>query len=496
MIGSLDKLTKQFEAIVPVYIMLSVLLVLITGFSLVALRYFADRQRAVVFSARKVIVLRRMLGLSYGTMQLVLPNWRIEGADEPFAVRLFPGWRTYVTYPYYALAGISSAVTFFLLSALCKVSLRTMVFGNIPVWIITLFLSCLWALFLACAYRHALLDVHERPLLLSTQNFARFLRLKLVTNFEYVIYRATLARYEIARLKVDLTNLKKALVFIEDRSFFTHCGLSVRALIRALLGLLGLKRRSGPNIFGKQYIKEQSICLLIIVVYYSLETHITDENSRGGASKTTIKKPSGKSGDTILVSENNWYGISRFYERENGMEKNNSEIIIYQTEDGATKINVRLDGNSVWVTQTDLVELFQSSKSNISEHIKHIFEEGELIETAVVRKFRTTAPDGKNYNVAFYNLDVIISIGYRVKSLRGVQFRIWATERLREYLIKGFTMNDDLLKRNSGGEYFEELLARIRDIRSSEKVFYWKYSIASYPHISTLPRLTHYNTKQ
>lgn len=156
------------------------------------------------------------------------------------------------------------------------------------------------------------------------------------------------------------------------------------------------------------------------------------------------------------------------------MEKNNSEIIIYQTEDGVTKINVRLEGNSVWVTQTDLVELFQSSKSNISEHIKHIFKEGELIEAAVVRKFRTTAPDGKNYNVAFYNLDVIISIGYRVKSLRGVQFRIWATERLREYLIKGFTMNDDLLKRNSGGEYFEELLARIRDIRSSEKVFYRK----------------------
>jgi hypothetical protein len=126
-------------------------------------------------------------------------------------------------------------------------------------------------------------------------------------------------------------------------------------------------------------------------------------------------------------------------ERESGMEKNDSEIIIYRTEDGATKIDVRLDENSVWLTQSDLVELFQSSKSNISEHIKHIFEERELNETAVVRKFRTTAPDGKNYNVAFYNLDVIISVGYRVKSLRGVQFRIWATERLREYLIKGFS---------------------------------------------------------
>lgn len=153
-------------------------------------------------------------------------------------------------------------------------------------------------------------------------------------------------------------------------------------------------------------------------------------------------------------------------------EKSNSEIIIYQTEDGLTKIQVRLDQNTVWVTQADMVELFQSSKANISEHIKHVFGDNELQEDAVVRKFRTTASDGKMYNVNFYNLDVIISVGYRVKSLRGTQFRIWATERLREYLIKGFTMNDDLLK--NGGGYFEELLERIRDIRSSEKVFYRK----------------------
>lgn len=149
-----------------------------------------------------------------------------------------------------------------------------------------------------------------------------------------------------------------------------------------------------------------------------------------------------------------------------------SEILLYQSEDGTIKINVRLEDNTVWLTQADMVELFQSSKSNISEHIKHIFEEGELWEESVVRKFRTTAADGKTYEVNHYNLDVIISVGYRVKSLRGTQFRIWATERLREYLIKGFTMNDDLLKQ--GGGYFEELLERIRDIRSSEKVFYRK----------------------
>ena len=160
--------------------------------------------------------------------------------------------------------------------------------------------------------------------------------------------------------------------------------------------------------------------------------------------------------------------------RNNVMNKNieKSEIIIYQTEDGTTKINVRLKNNTVWLNQNDIVELFQSSKPNISEHIKHIFKEGELNEGSVVRNFRTTASDDKKYSVKYYNLDVVISVGYRVKSQRGVQFRIWATERLREYLIKGFTMNDELLK--NGGGYFEELLARIRDIRSSEKVFYRK----------------------
>ena len=153
-------------------------------------------------------------------------------------------------------------------------------------------------------------------------------------------------------------------------------------------------------------------------------------------------------------------------------EKSNSKILLYKSEDGKIKIQVRLQDNTVWLTQADMVELFQSSKSNVSEHIKHIFKEGELQEDSVVRKFRTTASDGKTYTVNHYNLDVVISVGYRVKSLRGTQFRIWATERLREYLIKGFTMNDELLK--EGGGYFEDLLERIREIRSSEKVFYRK----------------------
>ncbi|MBL8191837.1 MAG: virulence RhuM family protein [Acidobacteria bacterium] len=121
-----------------------------------------------------------------------------------------------------------------------------------------------------------------------------------------------------------------------------------------------------------------------------------------------------------------------------------------------------------------MAELFQTTKQNISLHIRNIFEENELQEDAVVKESLTTAADGKNYRVSFYNLDVIISVGYRVKSLRGTQFRIWATQRLREYLIKGFALDDERLKRKGGGDYFDELLARIRDIRSSEKVFYKK----------------------
>ncbi len=152
--------------------------------------------------------------------------------------------------------------------------------------------------------------------------------------------------------------------------------------------------------------------------------------------------------------------------------KPNSELLLYRSDDGEIKIQVRLDEDTVWLTQADMVELFQTSKQNISLHIRNIFEEGELEENSVVKEYLTTASDGKNYRTKSYNLDVIISVGYRVKSLRGTQFRMWATERLREYLIKGFTMNDDLLKQ--GGGYFEELLERIRDIRSSEKVFYRK----------------------
>ena len=152
----------------------------------------------------------------------------------------------------------------------------------------------------------------------------------------------------------------------------------------------------------------------------------------------------------------------------------NGQIILFQTHGGDTKIEVHLANETVWLTADQMAELFQRNKSSISRHIKNVFESGELQRDSVVAEFATTASDGKTYKVAYYNLDMIISVGYRVNSHRGVQFRQWATQVLKEYMIKGFALNDELLKNAGQGNYFDELLSRIRDIRSSEKVFYRK----------------------
>lgn len=159
------------------------------------------------------------------------------------------------------------------------------------------------------------------------------------------------------------------------------------------------------------------------------------------------------------------------------MEENKGQILLYQTPDGESRIEVRLEGETVWLSLDQMAELFQRNKSTISRHIKNVFEEGELNADSTVAFFATVQKEGKRKverDIAFYNLDMIISVGYRVHSYRGVQFRMWATKVLKEYIVKGFALNDDLLKRAGGGNYFDELLARIRDIRSSEKVFYRK----------------------
>jgi len=153
------------------------------------------------------------------------------------------------------------------------------------------------------------------------------------------------------------------------------------------------------------------------------------------------------------------------------------EILLYQTEDGVTRIDVCLQDETLWLTQMQMAELFQKDKRTISEHIVNVYEEGELLQKATVRKFRTVQKEGSRNverDLVSYNLDVIISVGYRVKSIRGTQFRIWATQRLKEYLIKGFALDDERLKKAGGNHYFDELLERIRDIRSSEKVFWRK----------------------
>jgi hypothetical protein len=151
----------------------------------------------------------------------------------------------------------------------------------------------------------------------------------------------------------------------------------------------------------------------------------------------------------------------------------NSEIVLYQAADGKTRLEVQFQGETAWLSQAQMAELFQTTIPNVSMHLRNVFAEGELQADSVIQEFLTTAADGKNYATKFYSLDAIISVGYRVKSRVATQFRIWATQRLKEYIVKGFAMDDERLKRG-GGNYFEELLARIRDIRSSEKEFWRK----------------------
>lgn len=163
-------------------------------------------------------------------------------------------------------------------------------------------------------------------------------------------------------------------------------------------------------------------------------------------------------------------------------QENRTELLIYTSPDGKTRIDVRLQDETVWLSQAQLSELFQTTKQNISLHIKNVFDESELQENSVVKEYLTTAPDGKRYLTKFYNLDVIISVGYRVRSLRGTQFRIWATQRLREYIIKGFTLDDERLK--DGGvrnDYFDELIQRVREIRTSERNFYQAHGFCQEP---------------
>jgi penicillin-binding protein 1A len=254
-LGSVERLSTAFAPVLPAPATLIFVLLFTCAFSVLALRYFADRQKAVVFAARKVIVLRRMLGMSYGSLQLVLPNWRVEGADEPFAIRLFPGWGTHVAYPCYAIVGISAVVAFFILATLFNQTAVRDVLASFDSLLLTAGLASLWFAALSWIYRASLLDTHESVLLLLSRRLARLLRLTLVKNVEYVIYRATLGMHELHRLGFILTNLERFLVQIEDKEFYLHSGVSTRGLARLLRSALRTGRRAGGSTITQQLVR-------------------------------------------------------------------------------------------------------------------------------------------------------------------------------------------------------------------------------------------------
>lgn len=251
-LGSIEKLTNEFSPVLSEMTTISAMLVITLAFGALALRYFADRHRTVVYAARKVIVLRRMLGMTYGTLQLVLPRNRIEGADDPFLIRVFPGWNTYASYPCHSIAGISSAVVFFLLAALmARLTERSLLNVFDPTILLVAAFAGSFAL-LAIVYRLALLDTHETPLSVFSEWIASKLRVRLVDDMEQVLYRATLARYEMRRLRIDLGGIKRVLVHIEDKEFFRHSGISWKGLARAALSAVGLYRRTGGSSITQQ----------------------------------------------------------------------------------------------------------------------------------------------------------------------------------------------------------------------------------------------------
>lgn len=242
-----------FSDIIPSCIILLTLLSIIIGFSFISLKYFSDRQRAIIFAGRKVIILRRMLGLSYGNIQLLLPNWRVEGADQPLALKLFTGWLTYAAYPFWIISIISSSVVLFLSAYFIK--LNPGIFPSEYNSIFILLMGLLWFVPAMMTYRSSLFDNHETFRFIFYKFISRVIGLPLAENIEYIIYRAKLAVHETDRLKVSTKNIKKFLVFIEDKAFYKHSGISYKSLARSMLGVLKIKPRSGGSTIVQQLIR-------------------------------------------------------------------------------------------------------------------------------------------------------------------------------------------------------------------------------------------------
>jgi penicillin-binding protein 1A len=250
-----EKISNLFNNILSTKFVISFIIFFVIFFTTITLKYFADRQRSILFATRKVIILRRMLGLTYGTMQLILPNWRIEGADQPLSVRLFPGWSTYVAYPFYILSIMSSIIIVALILTLKQLDVFFINYISLTTSYLSIILFIIFFLFYMYIYRMALLDIHERPLYIFTKNISKMINLKLVNNFEYIIYRAKLAKYETNRQKIDLSNLKKLLIFIEDKEFKGHIGISLKGITRGIKSVLGNTSKAGGSTITQQMVR-------------------------------------------------------------------------------------------------------------------------------------------------------------------------------------------------------------------------------------------------
>lgn len=247
----------SLEYIIPAFIILF-------SFSIFLIKYFADRQKSIVFDSRKIVVLRSMLGLSYGSQQLVLPNWRLEGASNPFVIKQFPGWFTSTSYPFWIVTIFSSILMYFLIPLIYQL-VPSLLYS--PIYHIGI--SSVWILSLLLLYRKELFDVHESYLLLFIKFVSKVIGLKLVTNFEYIIYRARLSKYEAKRLDINLEEIKRILIQIEDKTFYKHSGWSFKSTLRAFLSIspkirqfLKIGRKSGGSTITQQ------LCRTLFIVDY------------------------------------------------------------------------------------------------------------------------------------------------------------------------------------------------------------------------------------
>lgn len=257
-VGFLDKISSNLSNIYPIWIVYTFIIIGTISYTFMTIKYFCSRHKSIVFSSRKIIVLRRMLGLNYGPIRLVLPNWRVEGADEPFAIKIFPGWLQYPCYPFYVMVLLSTAVLLVvvpqLFNDLCKKeildSYEQICSGELVFY--SFYFILFWVLVMTITFRMSLLDYHENYLLLVSKFVAKVIRVKLVPNFEYTLYRAILSIEETKRFNVSINNFKTIVIFLEDRGFADHCGISLRSIVRAIMDYLKRGKRSGASTITQQ----------------------------------------------------------------------------------------------------------------------------------------------------------------------------------------------------------------------------------------------------